>query len=375
MSRILYIEDKLEQYKDMILEMFDPILTSKKKEELDRFYNPRPENIVKWCEDIPLLDICYTFTSALRKILTGYEKYQLVIIDRNLEAYGTEDNLEEIEQLLKDNGLPKYKSYCDDYRSIETIYQGDILFQILIEMNPKSIDRVFFLTENLKDQLQVKQNLSHAWERLKYDQNRVIEKDIESLKAITDEVKRLDSIERLRLHPEVVAILNTLHEDCLASFERILVLSDSLSNMSSLAKETRTLYLNILTSLAVSLERDAARTEKLSNTYELKKWKKGDFNFWIPGTNKELNTSGLLTALEDIPDEDKKQFEYYSNVRSANRYIYHVCSDIGDHDTSQGIPITKFRSNDATRYTTKNLIGLLCEVILWYGRLKSKLEK
>jgi|GEM_PF-4933679 len=27
MSRILYVEDKLEQYKDMILEMFEPILT------------------------------------------------------------------------------------------------------------------------------------------------------------------------------------------------------------------------------------------------------------------------------------------------------------------------------------------------------------
>lgn len=295
MSRILYVEDKLEQYKDMILEMFDPILTSEKKEELDRFRNPKSDNIVKWSEDVPLLDICYTFTSALRKILNGYDKYQLVIIDRNLEAYRHEDNNEEIERLLKENDLPEYKSYSDDFRSIATIYQGDILFQILLEKNPKSIDKVFFLTENLKDDLQVKPQLLHDWKLHKYDKNRWIGKDNKSLEAIRDEVQKLDSIERLRQYPEVVNILKAIDEDCLDSFQRILEYSESLTNVSSLTKEVRTLFLNILTSLAMSLEVDELRRGLLKDNF-----KKGykEFSFWIPNSNHELKTSDLLSALE-----------------------------------------------------------------------------
>jgi len=347
------------------------ILTPEKIEELDRFRNPIADNIVKWSEDIPLLDICYTFTDALRKILQGHDKYRLVIIDRNLEAYRHKDNDEEIEQLLKENELPEYKSYSDDFRSITTIYQGDILFQILLEKNPKSIDKVFFLTENLKDPLQVKPQLVHEWKRLKYDQNRWIGKDLKSLEAITDEVKKLDSIDRLRQYPEVASILKTLDEDCLDSFDRILEYSDSLAKISSLTKEVRTLFLNILTSLAMSLEVDKVRRSLLRDNF-----KKGykEFSFWCKNSNHELQTSDLLTALENVPDEDKIHFEYYANIRSANRYIYHVCSDIGDHDTSKGINISKFRSGDATRFTTSNLIGLLCEVVLWYDRLMKKIR-
>lgn len=372
MSRILYVEDKLEQYKDMILEMFEPILTPDKIEELDRFRNPMADNIVKWSEDIPLLDICYTFTDALRKIIQGHDKYRLVIIDRNLESYRHEDNDEEIEQLLKENDLPEYQSYCDDFRSITTVYQGDILFQILLEKNQKSIDKVFFLTENLKDTLQVKPQLVHEWKRLKYDQNRWIGKDSKSLEAITDEVKKLDSIDRLRQYPEVVNILKTIDQDCLDSFERILEYSESLTKVSSLTKEVRTLFLNILTSLAMSLEVDEFRRSLLTANF-----KKGykEFSFWIQNSNHELKTSDLLSALEFLPPKDKIHFEYYSNIQSANRYIYHVCSDIGDHDTSKGIKTRKFRSSDATRFTTSNLIGLLCEVVLWYDRLMKQIEK
>lgn len=375
MSRILYVEDKLEQYKDMILEMFEPILTSEKIEELDRFRNPMADNIVKWSEDIPLLDICYTFTDALHKIIQGHDKYWLVIIDRNLEAYRHEDDYEEIEQLLKENDLPEYKSYSDDFRSITTIYQGDILFQILLEKNPKSIDKVFFLTENLKDPLQVKPQLVHEWKRLKYDQNRWIGKDLKSLEAITDEVKKLDSIDRLRHYPEVVNILKTIDEDCLDSFERILTLSGSFADVSALAQETRKLLLNVLTSLSISLEKNELRSKLLLKAYEEKNRKKRDFCFWIPGTNHELNTSDLLSALQFISPNDMKYFEYYSNIHNACRYIYHVCSDIGDHDTSKGIKLDKLRSTNATRFTSSNLVGLLCEVIIWYDRLLKQIEK
>lgn len=375
MSRILYVEDKLEQYKDMILEMFEPILTSEKIEELDRFHNPMADNIVKWSEDIPLLDICYTFTDALRKIMQGHDKYRLVIIDRNLEAYRHEDDYEEIEQLLKENDLPEYQSYCDDFRSITTVYQGDILFQILLEKNQKSIDKVFFLTENLKDPLQVKPQLVHEWKRLKYDQSRWIGKDLKSLEAITDEVKKLDSIDRLRQYPEVVNILKTIDQDCLDSFERILMFSDSLADVSALAQETRKLFLNVLTSLSISIEKNESRSKLLIKAYEEKNRKRREFSFWIPGTNHELNTSDLLSALQFIPPGDMKYFEYYSNIHNACRYIYHVCSDIGDHDTSKGIKLEKLRSTNATRFTTCNLIGLLCEVILWYDKLMSQLEK
>lgn len=376
MSRILYIEDKLELYKDMILEMFHPILTSEKIKELDRFHNPRSDNIVKWSEDIPLLDICYTFTSALRKILKGHDNYQLVIIDRNLEAYRNEDNVEEIEQLLKENDLPEYKSYYDDFRGIETIYQGDILFQILIEKNPEIINRIFFLTENLKDPLQVKPHLVHGWKRLKYDENRWIGKDINSLGVITDEVKKLDSIERLRQFPEVVNILKSIDEDCLDSFDRILMLSKTTKNMSSLADETRKLFLNILTSLAYAIERNELRYNLLRGVFQDKE--KRTLRIWKYGANHELNTSDLLTALQSVakfnPQNNKYFGYYYSNINNACRYIYHVCSDIGGHDTTQGFKEPKFRSKDATRFTMSNLIGLLCEVILWYDKLISQLE-
>lgn len=141
--KILYIEDELSKNIPGMIRLFSAYLSEEQIKALNELetdisgYGAGQEEMKQLIEENRILEVEYSFSEALRKIIHQPEQYSFFIVDRNLSKY--DYNLQDIQQID-----PRYAE------KLHTRYherEGDYLFlKLALFSRIDVMTRFFFLT-------------------------------------------------------------------------------------------------------------------------------------------------------------------------------------------------------------------------------------
>jgi len=184
--KILYVEDELAKNIPRIIRLFASYLGKERSAQLEALetseYGANPEEIKKIVEETQLIDIECRFPDALKKVVHDYQKYRLLIIDRNLLENGY--TLEEVREIV-----PEYDENHDKQYSGR---EGDYLLLRLGNCSCNLINNTYFLTAySAQDELRSHRELNLRLDLKRFKEENFIEKDsARGLERLRDTIYR-----------------------------------------------------------------------------------------------------------------------------------------------------------------------------------------
>ncbi len=365
MPKILYIEDELTKNISSLRKLFAPIINDRKvmKQLADlEFSEPLyPEDILKALHPIKSLDICYEFPKAIDKIVNHHGDYELIIIDRNLSLYEYSECEESIVTNLQLLGITNPKDKITDYFERE----GDLLLLILLRIDTKNKDKVFFLTANTKDTIRNSSELSTMIDVTNFSMERIIEKSTEFESAISKAIADLPGFviqNKYRIQCDILR--KHLSEKDLSEFIDMIKHYNN-DSTKEFVFFLRKLIDNLLHHIAYLIEEPNA-------------------GYWNPKNKKHLQVKPFIKGYFDdkqkiliggLPAYDNKHhIGYNSIIKNACLSISEITSDCGVHELSKSIDIESLGTEHVTRYTKASLLNQICDVILWYDTAIEKIK-
>ncbi|MCB5230934.1 MAG: hypothetical protein WCX83_02170 [Candidatus Cloacimonas sp.] len=357
MAKILYIEDELTKNIASIKKFFSPIVNKKrvideltKLENEDRVY---AEDVLSICKRSSILDICYTFPSALEHIVKGHKEYDLIIIDRNLSEYDYSDQMGDVQNLLESVGLMKDEKGILEFLERE----GDLLLITLLRINDEYRDKIFYLTANTADALRGSNELKSFIDVALFTKEKMIEKGSAREEEITNILRNLESFKiQSDYKTECEILRKTGDESLVESFISIVKLMRSNKNK---------LFLGSLRQLLHDLLNDVALKMNDPNGPDRAEfW--GEYNPQLQISMFIRNENGLAKYFND------HYFHYIIKNYAIN--IHRIGSAYGAHSEERNNAGSKDR--DSVSINTLNaLFFMMLEVILWYGEAMDKLSE
>ena len=338
--KILFVEDELSNNIPKIVRIFEKYLGKKRIKKLESLesdesgYGADPEEIKNIVEETQIIEVEYSFPTALEKIINHCDKYALYIVDRNLSL--SEYDFDQI-TLIDDQfteGL--YDKFFER--------EGDYLLRKLFRVQVNISNTFYFLTAyTADDELRSSEMLKDHIDLCEFKKENFIEKanqgHLEKLK------NTIDNREIIKVRYENNFYLKALRKNIdEGTSERLLKIVLDLENKKRIGdnlKDIRKIYERILKTCS----------EK------------------IPGMKKHcLNHDGNLQLGQKTIDWLEKH--NYINKIHRNFFfsIIKITSDFGAHDSE------KKHIYEPTVDTVKSLVYALKDSILWLNDVCRKYQ-
>ncbi len=346
--KILYVEDELSRNIPRIMYLFSKYLSEESKNTLYKWekdtsgFGATPEEIKRTVESTHVIDVEYSFSGALHKVLHNYQTYALCIVDRNLVE--TKYTLNDVKNVDSAYTKERYNEYFQR--------EGDyLLHKLILDHKADVMTTFYFLTAySAQDELRGHTDIEHYLNFGKFAEGNFIEKtndvDLERLKYIVEHLKALQlRWENIRY---VEILKEFLGDEAVERFLNVLATKDSsqehdiINNLIIL----RNLFENILTNVA-----------HFPNVPPQKVFKpqKSD--------GKE-ETSLRTTACINWLRGHSHEFDFNILLASFSSNLQNICSKYGIHKRFINAPGYTPTSN-----TINALVYELKEIMLWFNSL------
>jgi hypothetical protein len=337
--KILYVEDELSKNIPGIIRLFGKYLGKKKirrlkeLEEDESGYGADPDEIKGIVEETEIVEVEYRFPDALRKIVSHYERYALLIIDRNLAEYD-EYEFEEVVKIDPAFTDSKYETYFEregDYFLQKLVYQTDVMSK-------------FYLLTGNSDPIRCCDDIKTLIDFGQFSEKNSFEKGNEAeLQKIIENMPVLNLQNENKRYLEILRKnIGNKGED---NFLKILEEKDEIRRISANLTEIRKIYDQILKECSERIpDMKEDWTDKYGNVIMKKKKEEKEEMLmnWL-SINGHINTI----------------------IRNFFFSIKAICSDFGAHPNIE----------DATTDTVNSLVYALKDVIAWFGKICSRYPK
>jgi len=344
--KILYVEDELNSNIPRILLLFGNLLGRKIRRDLDAMenddYPPTPQEIKALVERSQLIDVEFTFTGALEKVVKHHDQYKLFIIDRNLSKEQICE-LTDIQTLVPSFTEKNHETYFDR--------EGDYLLQYLVHQKVDCLQYFYFLTAYpSNDVLRDAQHISALIDFEKFSTENFIEKGNE--KHYQQLREKIDQIDVFRIKQENLAVFTAIEHLGQSDVEEWLfgilrnVETNSIKRMQENLSTSRNIQERVLRYLRTRLSMPKSFKNQWDRTVET----------YARGETQRAGVISYLSENEFFADQDAK---------CANA-LYALCSAYGSHPNSDQA-FTKEAHNAA--------IPLLRLFLLQLGKIVQDLQK
>jgi hypothetical protein len=340
--KILYVEDELTKNIPKIIRLFSKYLGVKKVKELEVIENDKsgygatPNEIKLLVESCGIVDVEFTFHSALNKINENNKQYSMFIIDRNLSEI--EYELEDIQKVD-----PNFK---DDFYDQFFEREGDYFLEKLISEQIDVNSKFYFLTANSRDDLRNTEKLKNHLDFGRFKKENIFDKsntvEMEKLKV---NIENNDMLILMKENIRFIKILESIGGKTKNKYIKLLKnkdKNDSISIFENLVL-IRNIFENVISHLAKHLK---------------------DHNCWNPKNNTQLLMWPFIIWIRT-----KSKNNVSSVVNSSLSSIWSIASDFGDHDGDG-----KRKSNKGYQPTTDTvnfLISALKDIIVWFNSVST----
>ena len=350
MKKILYIEDELAENVKRILAIFESILGAKLSKELEMLDDPYDSTVREIVEQSQIIDVCYTFSDALKKVKENYQDYDMFIIDRDLseDEYSEEEIRDISPEFTEDTHLKYLKR------------EGDYLFSLL--RGCKSINHdamVYFLTANNDDSLKCQDEIAEPGLSYFIANNIKNKRNPEHIKQLTEIIKDFKKGNFRVKMKDVFEVFDKglLPKDVEQQFIRTLQEMDSYDlthiedNLSRIRKIQEAVY-NALSRYSEDIvPAHCAKNDK------------GDLA--VRKVLKHLNGNLKYNSTIKRPEATTTIYQE-SLVRNFSESIYSISNDYGVHDQYEKFDLP------ASKYTVQALTHALCDLLLWFKDIVQK---
>jgi hypothetical protein len=242
--------------------------------------------------------------------------------------------------------------------------EGDLLFLILLTLDPSYKDKIFFLTANTKDEIRSSVELETIIDLIHFSSKRIVEKGQEAEHEISKAIADLPRfVIQNRYKAQIEIIRNNLsieNEDDVNQFVDMIRYLET-GKQKEFVFYMRKLLDNILHHLAFMMGEPEADywNNKSKSQLQIKSFIKGFFK-------KDLKGGQSYQGLPAY--EEKHHIGYNSIIRNACISIFEITSDCGVHELSKSVNIESLGISDLSSYTVQSLLNQFCDVIVWYGK-------
>lgn len=361
MGKILFIEDQLTGSIPTIIKLFKPIfkdprtITLLRNIQNDRYKTP--ELIIGVCSSTSCLDLCHKFVNALSKAVHYQDEYDLIIIDRNLSEVPYHDDMDDIKEYLIKCGFTDVDKKLEMYATRE----GDLILLALLRLDRNNKNKIYYLTANI-DELKGSPELETLIDVDDFYRNHIIEKTTDRDMVLAEIVANLESFSIQNRFTDHVEILRKrLNEDEVDLFVKMIRHYDN-DNRREFIIYLRKILDNLMHDIAGKMNEPNASYWNKANPDQLvvKTFIKGFYA-------KENDYLGRVSC--GLPVFDQKHLIGYSSiVRNACLSIFEICSDCGIHDLNKVISPDGVNISNLTEHTMKTMLNQICDVILWYDK-------
>jgi len=279
MRKILYVEDELAENVKRILALFEPILGGKLSKQLDKLDDPYDKEVKKIVEQSKVIDVCYTFSDALKKIKENYLDYDLFIIDRDLseDEYSEEQIRDIIPEFTEDIHIKYLKR------------EGDYLFSLLRGYKIDYDLMVYFLTANNNDSLKCQDEMAEP-ALSDFNANNIKNKrEPEDIKQLSEIITNNEEI-MIRIENPEIFMLENCQAIRVAHSKTVISVLNNMKKKKKLNKEEITKELGSLRIVITGLLNDINNVEKLHyfDPVKDKPSERDKINWLEGGKNKEM---------------------------------------------------------------------------------------
>ncbi|MDP8268930.1 MAG: hypothetical protein P9L97_09405 [Candidatus Tenebribacter davisii] len=345
--KILYVEDELTKNIPKIIRLFEKYLGGNRVEQLEKLendisgYGAGPQEVKQIVESCGIIDIEYTFSGGLAKIVKSHQQYSIFIIDRNLS---------EIEYDLVDIQKIDQK-YNEDFYNQFFEREGDYFLELLITQKMDVINKFYFLTANSRDDLRNAEKLKDHLDFGRFKAGNLIDK------SDTDEMKKL----KMRIEND----------------ERLQILKDNLSYVNILKKINPQLSHNFLDLISNKDDTNQNSIRKNLTTIrnlfsdnilvEIAKQKNAPEYCWNHNKKDQIVMRAVISWICEFNRETRKinyRFNSNSIIKNFLYDIQEIASDFGVHKKDN-----KEDKTQPTSDTVNALIFALKDIIVWFDSI------
>ncbi len=346
--KVLYVEDDLSSLVESIIDMFTPLLPKKLIKELKEAnedednYGVSNKTIKNIIEKSGVIDVCYTFKSAIETIEQYADDYDLFIIDRNLYE---KDKYEETE-IIDFCEKKKVDFDAKNYQCSE----GDFLLSMVKAKKLKWREQFYFLTANTSNQLECEGVLKNEYDVKVFRVNNILDKSNEEhigrLKDILNDFKRGNFRVKIK---DVFAVFDQglLSKDLEKEFVKTVSGMDN-HNLTTI-KDNFARIRRIQEGIYIALSKSSPdiipiKLLKNDNGFlrmrPILKHLSGNWNYERGSHTTRQWQNGIIASYADS--------------------VYSIASDNGSH--------TPYESPDylPTKYTVQSSVYALCDLLLWF---------
>jgi len=401
MKKILYVEDDLFGNISTIKLLFKDFLTEDLIEKLDYLdsqsndFTPENKEIKSILDDCSLLEVEFSFLSALNKIQNTPENYFLFIVDRNLS--------EKVDNEIYKKELDEIKSKNIGYKIDYENKDGDFLFLILfLNTNINLFDSFYFLTANdrsefifnqtitdislsknnfnlelFKTKNKIPKNNDNKNKLAKYisDYSKNYEYIIKNERYIkifkNNNINNTIFLEILKEHQEID--LNNFNKQQNKQYFNDLLLIDEngiLEDINNINKTKIGYNLLLTRKLFESILKSLASHSKINN-YQPNWWQNNPPYF---DNNNNFTVKNFMRFLAELNKTAGKHdiFNYnnkldVTSIIAFNLYsIWEITSAFGAHNNT-------IKGYEPTLDTINSLIYQLKDIIIWFGEVMKKI--
>jgi len=345
--KILYIEDELNSNIPRILSLFENLLGRKIRRDLEAMenddYPPTPQEIKILVERSQLIDVEFTFSGALEKIVNHHGQYKMFIVDRNL----SKEHIDELEEIQKQD-----PSFTEENYNIYFDREGDYLLQhLILKTKVDCLAYFYFLTAYpISDVLRDAPRIKDLIDFERFSSENFIEKGNENhYKKLRGKINEIDDFQIKQKNLATFTAIEHLGQSDVKEW-LFDVFRNSENNQPKKMQQNLSTIRNIQERVFSYLRTRLDMPESFKN-----QWNREEKTYARGKTRK----AGVISYLSE-----KDLFED-TDAKCANA-LYALCSTYGSHASS---------NQALTKEAHKAAIPLLQLFLLQFGKIINNLEK
>ena len=312
--KILYVEDELTSNIPRIRLLFGSLLGRKIRRDLEAMesddYPPTPQEIKELVERSGLIDVEFTFTGALEKVVYHHAKYKLFIVDRNLSKEEVCE-LEAIQKTLPSFTEENYDAYFDR--------EGDYLLQYLVHQKVDCLQFFYFLTAYpSSDVLREAQQIRDLIDFDQFSKDNFIEKgNEEHYQGLREKLEQIDDLQIKQKNLALFSAIEPLGQSDVEGWLLDIFRDAETGNLKKMQEN-----LSTIRNIEERVLRFLRTRLNLPDSFE-NQWNRS-VEIYVRGETKRAGVISYLSENGFFNDEDAK---------CANA-LYALCSTYGSHPNS-----------------------------------------
>ncbi|MDP8267243.1 MAG: hypothetical protein P9L97_00820 [Candidatus Tenebribacter davisii] len=345
--KILYVEDELTKNIPKLIRLFEKYLGKKRVKQLEELeydesgYGANPQEVKKIVESCGIIDIEYTFSGGLAKIVESHQQYSIFIIDRNLSESAYERS-----EIMKIDSAYK-ETFYDKFSERE----GDYFLELLITKKEDVINKFYFLTANPRDDLRNIDKLKDHLDFGRFKAGNIIDKsDNQEMDKLKRRIEKDEKLQILKNNLRYVNILKKINTQLSENFLDLISNKDA-TNQNSIRKDLTTIR-NLLSDNILP---------------EIAKQKNAPDYCWNLKNKDQIITRGVISWICEFDKETKENnYKFNSNsiIKTFLYAIKGIASDFGVHKN-----YIKEDKTQPTSDTVNALIFALKDIIVWFDSI------